>query len=94
MCGFLIYTADGAEGGMGGLSWQAQPSLIKDIILKVVERTAICSSDPICWEQSDETMNYAACFSCCMISETSCEYRNFGLDRRALVDDDFGYFIF
>lgn len=94
MCGFLVYTADGAEGGMGGLSWQAQPSLIKDIIHKVIERTAICSSDPICWEQSDDTMNYAACFSCCMISETSCEYRNFGLDRRALVDDDFGYFIF
>ena len=94
MCGFLVYTADGAEGGMGGLSWQAQPGLIENIIHKLLERTSICSSDPICWEQSEDTMNYAACFSCCMISETSCEYRNYGLDRRALVDEDFGYFTF
>ena len=27
-----------------------------------------------------------------MISETSCEQRNLGLDRRALVDGRFGYF--
>lgn len=90
MCGFLIYTTDGAEGGMGGLVWQGQPELIERIIKKALIRALNCSSDPVCWEH-DETLNYAACFSCCMISETSCEYRNMGLDRRALVDTDFGF---
>lgn len=91
MCGILIYTTDGAEGGMGGLVWQGQPNLIERIIIKALTRAINCSSDPVCWEH-DETLNYAACFSCCMISETSCEYRNMGLDRRALVDSEFGYF--
>ena len=91
MCGILIYTTDGAEGGMGGLVWQGQPNLIERIIIKALTRAINCSSDPVCWEH-DETLNYAACFSCCMISETSCEYRNMGLDRRALVDSEFGFF--
>ena len=91
MCGILIYTTDGAEGGMGGLVWQGQPKLIERIITKALTRALNCSSDPVCWEH-DETLNYAACFSCCMISETSCEYRNVGLDRRALVDPEYGFF--
>ena len=91
MCGILIYTTDGAEGGMGGLVWQGQPKLIERIITKALTRALNCSSDPVCWEH-DETLNYAACFSCCMISETSCEYRNMGLDRRALVDPEYGFF--
>lgn len=91
MCGILIFTTDGAEGGMGGLVWQGQPKLIERIIVKALTRALNCSSDPVCWEH-DETLNYAACFSCSMISETSCEYRNLGLDRRALVDSEYGYF--
>lgn len=91
MCGVLIYTADGAEGSMGGLVWQGQPKLIENIILSAMHRALNCSSDPICWENEDQ-LNYAACFSCSMVSETSCEKRNLGLDRRALVDDDFGFF--
>ena len=91
MCGILIFTTDGAEGGMGGLVWQGQPKLIERMIKKALTRALNCSSDPVCWEH-DETLNYAACFSCCMISETSCEYRNMGLDRRALVDSNFGFF--
>lgn len=91
MCGVLIYTADGAEGSMGGLVWQGQPKLIEKIIVSALERALNCSSDPICWE-GDERPNYAACFSCAMVSETSCEERNLGLDRRALVDDQFGFF--
>jgi hypothetical protein len=91
MCGVLIYTADGAEGSMGGLVWQGQPQLIERIILSALHRALNCSSDPICWENEDQ-FNYAACFSCAMVSETSCEERNIGLDRRALVDEQFGYF--
>lgn len=91
MCGVLIYTTDGAEGSMGGLVWQGQPELIKNIICKAMQRALNCASDPICWENEDQ-LNYAACFSCAMVSETSCEKRNVGLDRRILVDGEFGFF--
>lgn len=91
MCGVLIYTADGAEGSMGGLVWQGQTDRIERIILSALERAQDCSSDPICWENNDG-LNKAACFSCAMVSETSCEKFNMGLDRRALVDPEFGYF--
>lgn len=91
MCGVLIYTTDGAEGSMGGLVWQGQPRLIEKIITTALERAKDCSSDPLCWE-NDEQLNLAACFSCCLVSETSCEQRNLGLDRRTLVDEEFGFF--
>ena len=91
MCGVLIYTADGSEGSMGGLVAQGAPKTIEKIISKAIERALDCSSDPLCWENTDQ-LNKAACFSCCMVSETSCEFFNMGLDRRALVDETFGYF--
>ncbi len=91
MCGVLIYTADGAEGSMGGLVWQGQPKLIEKIISQAMRRALNCASDPICWENEDQ-LNLAACFSCAMVSETSCEKRNVGLDRRILVDESYGYF--
>ena len=91
MCGVLIYTADGAEGSMGGLVWQGQPKLIENIILSALQRATDCSADTLCWENSDG-LNKAACFSCAMVSETSCEQGNMGLDRRALVDPEFGFF--
>lgn len=91
MCGVLIYTTDGSEGSMGGLVWQGQPSLILKIIKSALNNAKECSSDPLCWENTDQ-LNLAACFSCCLVSETSCEKRNLGLDRRALIDSDFGYF--
>ena len=47
MCGVLIYTADGAEGSMGGLVWQGQPKLIEKIIISALERALNCSSDPM-----------------------------------------------
>lgn len=90
MCGVLIYTADGAEGSMGGLVWQGQPHIIESIIKSAMRRAVNCSSDPLCWENS-EGLNRASCFSCTMVSETSCEHMNMGLDRRILVDE-FGFF--
>lgn len=91
MCGVLIYTADGAEGSMGGLVWQGQPRLIMGIIESAMKRAINCSSDPLCWENEDG-MNRASCFSCTMVSETSCEHANMALDRRVLVDEEFGFF--
>lgn len=91
MCGVLIYTADGAEGSMGGLVWQGQPRLISGIIESAMKRAVNCSSDPLCWENED-SLNKASCFSCTMVSETSCEHQNMGLDRRALIDEEYGFF--
>lgn len=92
MCGFLIYTAEGSEGSMGGLVAQGVPSTLSKIIKNAIEHAVECSSDPLCWSKEMDQLNYAACFSCCMVSETSCEYGNMGLDRRALVDEEFGFF--
>lgn len=91
MCGVLIYTADGAEGSMGGLVWQGQPRLIRSIVESAMKRAVNCSSDPLCWENEDG-LNRASCFCCTMVSETSCEHQNMGLDRRVLVDDNHGFF--
>ena len=91
MCGVLIYTADGAEGSMGGLVWQGQPRLISNIIESAMKRAVNCSSDPLCWENEDG-LNKASCFGCTRVSETSCEHQNLGLDRRVLVDEEFGFF--
>lgn len=91
MCGVLIYTADGAEGSMGGLVWQGQPRLIQGIVESAMKRAMNCSSDPLCWENEDG-LNRASCFGCTMVSETSCEHQNMGLDRRSLVDEEYGFF--
>lgn len=97
MCGVLIYTSEGSEGSMGGLVWQGQPDKIKELIIKGLERSIDCSSDPICWESEGQgifDLNLAACFSCSLVSETACEEMNLGLDRRVLVDSDFGFFTY
>ncbi|MCY4562446.1 MAG: DUF1998 domain-containing protein [Flavobacteriaceae bacterium] len=95
MYGVLIYTTDGSEGSMGGLISQGEPSNLKNLIKRALIRSEHCSSDPLCWEetgQSIEKFNLSACFSCMLVSETSCEKMNLGLDRRILVDPEFGFF--
>lgn len=95
MSGVLIYTAEGAEGSMGGLVSQGEPEKILEIIKKALERSINCSSDPLCWESERQgifDMNLSACFSCSLVAETACEEMNLGLDRRILTDEEFGYF--
>lgn len=95
MSGVLIYTAEGSEGSMGGLVSQGEPEKILEIIKKGLERSNTCSSDPLCWESEGQgifDLNLSACFSCSLVAETACEEMNLGLDRRVLVDEDFGYF--
>jgi hypothetical protein len=95
MSGVLIYTAEGSEGSMGGLVWQVQSDNMSNLIEKAFERAFDCSSDPLCWESEGQgvfNLNLAACFSCALVSETACEERNLGLDRRILVDPNFGFF--
>jgi hypothetical protein len=95
MSGVLIYTAEGSEGSMGGLVSQGEPGKILDIIKKGLERSVSCSSDPLCWESDGQgifDLNLSACFSCSLVAETACEELNLGIDRRVLVDEEFGYF--
>ena len=95
MSGVLIYTAEGSEGSMGGLVSQGEPEKILEIIKKGLVRSINCSSDPLCWESEGQgifDLNLSACFSCSLVAETACEEMNLGLDRRVLVDNDFGFF--
>lgn len=95
MAGVLIYTAEGSEGSMGGLVSQGEPEKILEIIKKGLERSITCSSDPLCWESEGQgifDLNLSACFSCSLVAETACEEMNLGLDRRVLVDEEFGFF--
>ena len=95
MYGCMIYTAEGAEGSMGGLIAQTRPDNIKNLILSAMKRSTICNSDPLCWESDGQglfELNFASCFSCSLVSETSCEHRNIYLDRRILVDENNGFF--
>lgn len=95
MLGVLIYTAEGSEGSMGGLVWQAEMENLTKLLEKGLERMFSCSSDPLCWEAEEQGtfgLNRAACFSCSLVSETACEEMNLGLDRRVLIDEEFGFF--
>ena len=95
MNGFLIYTVEGAEGSMGGLIAQTKGNNLNNLIKSALIRSTVCHSDPLCWESEGQglfNLNFASCFSCGLVSETSCELRNIYLDRRILVDEDFGFF--
>ena len=89
MCGVLIYTASGdSEGSMGGLVRQGGQGLFENIVMRAVQKASWCSSDPVCIEsngQGAENSNLAACHSCCLLPETSCEEGNRLLDRGLLV---------
>jgi hypothetical protein len=89
MCGVLIYTASGdSEGSMGGLVRQGGQGLFENIVMRAIQKAGWCSSDPVCIEsngQGAENSNLAACHSCCLLPETSCEEGNRLLDRGLLV---------
>jgi hypothetical protein len=95
MNGLLIYTIAGSEGSFGGLIKQADSENFSKILSSALLRAKDCSSDPICYESDGQGvggLNYAACYSCLLISETSCEEFNSFLDRKILVDENFGFF--
>lgn len=95
MYGCLIYTAEGAEGSMGGLIAQTRPQNLNNLIKSAIKRVTICNSDPLCWGSEGQglfDLNFASCFSCSLVSETSCEHRNLYLDRKILVDTNNGFF--
>lgn len=89
MQGVLIYTASGdSEGTMGGLVRQAKAGRLEATVRRALDHAAWCSSDPVCIEsqgQGSDSANLAACHSCCLVPETSCEEGNRLLDRALLV---------
>jgi hypothetical protein len=100
MCGVLIYTPSGdSEGSMGGLVRQAEAGLFENIITRAMRNASGVSSDPVCVEstgQGSDNFNLAACHSCCLLPETSCEEGNRLLDRALLVrkpgEPEIGFF--
>lgn len=97
--GVLIYTAEGdSEGSLGGLVQQGESQYLFPAIIAALESAFWCSNDPVCSEMDSQGvmgLNKAACHSCALISETSCENNNLLLDRNVLVGDNKinGFFI-
>jgi len=90
MAGLLIYTAAGdSEGTLGGLVRLGHPERLGPVMLRALSRASWCSADPVCSEnlggQGAQLANLAACHSCALLPETSCETINHGLDRAMLV---------
>jgi hypothetical protein len=98
----LVYTADGdSDGTLGGLVRLAEPARLGRIFEGALNGAAWCSSDPVCQEvgrrgQGPDSCNLAACHSCAMVPETSCENFNKLLDRALVVgtieDPTLGFF--
>jgi hypothetical protein len=87
--GFLIYTASSsADGTLGGLVSQGDPSVFEGMLCSAVASARWCSSDPLCIEskgQGNDALNLAACHACALIAETSCECGNMLLDRGLVI---------
>jgi len=100
MCGVLIYTASpDSDGTLGGLQRQGKANRFEETFIQALESVRWCSSDPLCVEgvtSETEPTNLAACHSCVLTSETSCEEFNRYLDRSVLVgvpgDAGMGFF--
>jgi len=95
MQGVLIYTMAGAEGSFGGLVSQANSERFIKILNSALARAKDCASDPICYNSEGQGiggLNLAACYSCTLLPETSCEEFNSYLDRALLIDKQFGFY--
>jgi hypothetical protein len=89
MAGFLIYTATSdSAGSLGGVIAEAEPDRLESSFRELAARTAWCSADPLCIESGPngvDALNLAACHSCVLLPESSCEEMNLLLDRSLLV---------
>lgn len=95
MNGVLIYTIAGSEGSYGGITSLCDSDKIGKLINSALIRAKDCATDPICYHSNGQgvgNLNLSACFNCTLLPETSCELFNCYLDRRLLVDDNYGYF--
>lgn len=99
MAGMLLYTATSdSAGSLGGVVAEAQSDRLEASFRELAGRAAWCSADPLCIESGPsgvDGLNLAACHSCCLLPEVSCEEMNVLLDRALLVgtssDPDAGF---
>ncbi len=84
-CGILVYTSGAsADGTLGGLVQQASSiERVENVFKRALESREMCSNDPVCMEHDPvlNEPNGAACHSCVLLPETSCEFQNQMLDR-------------
>tara|TARA_B110000091_G_scaffold206452_1_gene243258 strand:- start:394 stop:1032 length:639 start_codon:yes stop_codon:yes gene_type:complete len=100
MAGIMIYTATSdSDGTLGGLQRQGQSARFALMFREAVRANEWCSSDPLCIKglvAATESSTLAACHSCLLSPETSCEDYNRFLDRAMLVgtpeDRSIGFF--
>lgn len=89
MAGLLVFTSSpDADGTLGGLAQQGESANIVRVLEDALMAMTWCSSDPLCIEgvhARTEPANGAACHSCMLAAETSCEEFNGFLDRSLLV---------
>jgi hypothetical protein len=89
MAGLLIYTATSdSDGTLGGLQRQGLTHRFEELFLQAIRSSEWCSSDPLCIEglsSATDATNLAACHSCVLSPETSCEEFNRFLDRGLVV---------
>ena len=86
MNGILIYlSSPDSDGSLGGLVSVAEETDLLDKVLKnMLAESRWCSSDPLCssaMHHGFASLNYAACYACTLLPETSCEIQNVLLDR-------------
>lgn len=84
--GIILYaTQPGNDGSLGGMI--ALAPHFDRIANRALEMLRICSNDPLCAESHFAVGRYCgpACYSCLLISETSCEHRNLWLDREVVL---------
>ncbi|NVM96184.1 DUF1998 domain-containing protein [Arthrobacter wenxiniae] len=86
----IVTTASDSDGTLGGLVQLSARDNLERVMSRALERALRCSSDPVCAHRTpkdpEEFLHGAACHTCAMASETSCERANRFLDRRFLVD--------
>lgn len=86
----LITTASDSDGTLGGLVQQSTRRELERTLSAALRKARRCSSDPVCAHRTpqdpEDFLHGAACHTCAMASETSCERANRFLDRRFLVD--------
>lgn len=89
MAGLLIYTSTSdADGTLGGLERQGLAKRLRETLLASIREMQWCSSDPLCISDqmgAEASFSHAACHSCVLAPETSCETFNHYLDRAYLV---------
>jgi len=84
--GLLLYTVQpGGDGTLGGLV--ALVDRFDQVLQTALQDIDNCSNDPLCEEAPGAGASGAACYSCLLVSETSCEHRNMGLDRLLLMEN-------